>query len=151
MHHRFTAVLRVGIFVVLLVRMVFQSQPVQAGGVPAGYSEYFIPGGAQQLYALLLDNDTATTGNNMNNVITISVAAPVTIYYDHWENNYNNASGVYTNHLGAHFDERYTAVKGDVITFTSPTVPSNPRGTGLTACSGSTVVRSGTTLLGSTN
>ena len=124
--------------------------------IPTGYSEYYIPGGSEQLYALLQDNDSTAVGgngNNMNNVITISIAAPVTIYYDHWEGGYNTGSNA--NHLGALFDEKYTAVKGDVLTFTSPTVPSNPRGTTLTACAGSTVVRSGngstTTLLTTTN
>ncbi len=114
-----------------LTSVLGMSQPAQAG-VVAGFSEYFIPGSADQLRAILLDNDNGIAAdNNLHIVITIPIAVDgVTVYYDHWENGYG--TGV----LGA--DEVYHVNRGQVLTFKSPTVLANPRGTSLTACPGST-------------
>jgi LPXTG-site transpeptidase (sortase) family protein len=103
----------------------------RADGIVGGNSEYFIPGEAGQLRAILVNNDNdPAVGNNLHNVITVSVAMDnTTIYYDHWENGYGTGNTVY--------DERYTANKGTVLVFESPSVPANPRGTSLTACPGS--------------
>jgi LPXTG-site transpeptidase (sortase) family protein len=113
----------------LLLSPIAPRRPVQAE-VPAGESEYFIPGFSQNLLDILrnIDNNPAV-GNNLHNVITVSVGGDnTTIYYDHWENGYST---------GAAGDEVYHANKGDILTFESPSIPSNPRGSSLTACSGS--------------
>jgi hypothetical protein len=99
--------------------------------VPAGASEYFIPGFSQDLRTILvdIDNDPVIT-NTMHNVITVSVGEDnTTVYYDHWENGYGTGT------TGA--DEIYTANKGDILTFESPAIPSNPRGSSLASCPGS--------------
>ena len=82
--------------------------------VPAGESEYFIPGFSQDLRTILvdIDNDPVIT-NTMHNVITVSVGGDnTTVYYDHWENGYGTGT------TGA--DEIYTANKGDILTFRIP-------------------------------
>jgi uncharacterized repeat protein (TIGR01451 family) len=114
----------------LLISPITPSQPVQAE-VPAGESEYFIPGFSQDLRTILvdIDNDPVIT-NTMHNVITVSVGGDnTTVYYDHWENGYGT--------LATGYDERYTANKGDILTFESPAIPSNPRGGSLDSCPGS--------------
>jgi len=56
--------------------------------VVAGFSEYYVPGGVQQVLAILKNNNTLPD-NNMHNVITLPITTPnLTIYYDHWENGY---------------------------------------------------------------
>ncbi len=98
-------------------------ETVQAAA--AGFSEYYIPGGTDQLFQILknIDNDpdlgNALGGggtyavapcNQMHNVITVTVNSDnTTLYYDHWENGYGAGS------IGA--DETYTANKGDVLVF----------------------------------
>lgn len=120
---------------VILALVLSMFGPWQAtqvfAGIPAGYSEYFIPGSTDQLFQILkdIDNDpdlgNALGGggvcviapcNRMHNVITISVAADnVTVYYDHWEDGYGSGNtGNY---------EVYVANKGDVLTFESANIP----------------------------
>ncbi len=107
----------------------FKTQTVKAE-VPAGISEYFIPGFSQDLLYILTNIQVTDLGTNLHNVITISVGGDnTTIYYDHWENGYGTGTTGY--------DEMYTASKGDILTFESPSIPSTPRGGSLTACAGS--------------
>ena len=118
------------VLALLLISPITPSLPVQAD-VPAGDSEYFIPGFSQDLRTILvdIDNDPVIT-NTMHNVITVSVGGDnTTVYYDHWEDGYGT--------LATGYNERYTASKGDILTFESPTIPSNPRGGNLDSCPGS--------------
>ncbi len=101
-----------------------------SAAVPAGYSEYYIPGSTDQLFQILkdIDNDpdlgnalggggscTVTPCNRMHNVTTVSISADnVTVYYDHWENGYGTGS------TGS--DETYVADRGDVLTFESSNI-----------------------------
>ena len=128
---RFLYVFRIGVLLVLLVSTFATPQNASAA-IPAGYSEYYIPGGTDQLFALLrdIDNDpelgnatvfgtsvgTCTTGtipaggvgpcNYMHNVTTVSISSDgVTVYYDHWENGYGTGS--------TGNDEIYVANEGD--------------------------------------
>lgn len=128
MHRRFSIVLRLGLLIVFVAGSFLQSQPAKAG-IVAGYSEYFIPGSAAQLFAVLTDNDSGISGTTLHNVITVSLATDnVKIYYDHWENGYGN--GVTGN------DETYTANRGTVLTFVSDVAGSGH--SGMDACAGST-------------
>ncbi len=114
----------------LLITPIAPRQTVQAE-VPAGQSEYFIPGFSQDLRTILvdIDNDPVIT-NTMHNVITVSVGGDnTTVYYDHWEDGYGT--------LATGYNERYTANKGDILTFESSAIPSNPRGGSLDSCPGS--------------
>lgn len=92
----------------------------------ASAAEYYIPGGANQLFQILKDIDnnpdlgnalggggTCTTApcNQLHNIITVIVDRDdAMVYYDHWENGYLN---------GAAGDETYSAKMGSVVTFTS--------------------------------
>jgi LPXTG-site transpeptidase (sortase) family protein len=135
---RFLHASRLVLLVIVFLLSTFVALQDASAAVPAGYSEYFIPGGTDQLFALLrdIDNDpelgnanvlgtsvgTCTTGtipaggvgpcNYMHNVTTISISSDgVTVYYDHWENGYGSGSVGY--------DEIYVANNGDVLTFES--------------------------------
>jgi LPXTG-site transpeptidase (sortase) family protein len=130
----------------LLASFFGPAQVSHVQAVVAGFSEYFIPGSTDQLFRILqnIDNDfqlgnafgvgTCTTGtvpaggvggcNFMHNIITVSITTDgTTVYYDHWENGYGNAS--------TGNDEVYTANKGDVLVFESSniTVPRTAAGT----------------------
>jgi LPXTG-site transpeptidase (sortase) family protein len=125
--------LRVSRIVVLLFVFLFSifamPQNVSAA-VPAGYSEYYIPGSTDQLFQILkdIDNDpdignalggggtcTVAPCNRMHNVTTVSISSDgVTVYYDHWENGYG--AGNTGN------DETYVVNKGDVLTFESSNI-----------------------------
>jgi LPXTG-site transpeptidase (sortase) family protein len=128
--------IRISVQLSLIIMLGFTAMIPQGSvqaGVAAGYSEYFIPGGADQLYDILYDNQTTITDNNLHSVITIPIAVDgVTVYYDHWEDGYTTGSTPDASM------ETYTANRGQVLTFESPTMPANPRGTSLTACAGST-------------
>jgi LPXTG-site transpeptidase (sortase) family protein len=130
-------IVRTAIIVLALMMPFVVETGIPAHALAAGFSEYYIPGGADQLYAILADNDIGIAGNNLHSVITIPIAVDgVTVYYDHWENGYLT---------GAAGDEVYTANRGQVLTFESPTVPANPRGTSMVACAGSTNPNGATT------
>ncbi len=96
---------------------------------PPGFSEYFIPGPEEQVFDILDNLTTNLNGNNLHSVITMPITTPnMTIYYDHWENGYLT---------GPNGDETYAGgVVGNVLTFESPTIPSNPR-VSTDACTGS--------------
>jgi hypothetical protein len=107
--------LRILMMVVWLVSTFGVVQPVKAE-VPAGDSEYYIPGYSQDLLTILrdIDNDP-NVGTTLHNVVTITVASDnATVYYDHWENGYLS---------GAAGDEVYQANRGDILTFESPSIP----------------------------
>jgi fimbrial isopeptide formation D2 family protein len=118
-------------FIVISILLFSLALPKPAlADVAAGISEYFIPGSADQLRAILVDNDNDLTDNNLHFVITVPVSTNnVRVYFDHWENGYGTGATGY--------DESYTPTKGQVLTFESPTVPANPRGSTLAACAGS--------------
>jgi uncharacterized repeat protein (TIGR01451 family) len=119
------------------LQILIPAQPAKAD-VVAGFSEYYIPGGAEQVLAILKNNQTNITDTNMHNVITLPITTPnLTIYYDHWENGYST---------GAAGDEVYSGYAvGTVLTFESPTIPASPRGTGMNVCAGSTNPNGATT------
>jgi uncharacterized repeat protein (TIGR01451 family) len=120
------------IFIIVASLCLGYPKPVSAA-IASGYSEYYIPGFSDDLMAALDIIETDSVGTQLTNIITISVGNDnVTVYYDHWENGYGFNSATLT---GA--DETYTANRGNVLTFKSTTIPY-PRGTSLTACSGST-------------
>ena len=96
-------------------------QVVQAA-VPAGYSEYYIPGDEDQLWAIFVDLDNAPVlvpGAGTHAVIAVTAAADnTTIYYDHWEDGYdfdpaNPATADETQHVN----------RGDVWEFESSNIP----------------------------
>jgi hypothetical protein len=66
---------------------VLAAVPAGAQQGVAGYSEYFIPGGENEMsLALRSMNETATPGTNTHAVISITAWADNTVvYYDHWE------------------------------------------------------------------
>jgi LPXTG-site transpeptidase (sortase) family protein len=123
---RSALVVKIGIVGVLVVFVIFSSLLVPYSVSAADGKEYYIPGGADQLFQILkdIDNDpdlgnafggggscTTAPCNQLHNVITVVVGQNnAMIYYDHWENGYLN---------GAAGDETYTANKGNVLTFIS--------------------------------
>jgi len=119
------------IFIVALVLQVIPPMQQASADVAGGYSEYFVPGAADDIQSILKDlTNTYTTASTLTNVITMPITAPnLTIYYDHWENGYLE---------GAAGDEVFTGFTvGNVVTFKSTQIP-NPRGASLTACANST-------------
>ncbi len=100
--------------------------------VPAGYSEYFIPGGEDQLWAIYvdLDNDPVLVeADGMHAVIAVTSAADdTTIYYDHWEDGYDAVPAT-----PGPSTEIFTLDIGDVQEFESSNIPI-PRGTSLNVC-----------------
>ena len=100
--------------------------------VPAGYSEYYIPGDEEQLALIWGDigqtGGIAVTGANATRHTIISVVAwsdNTTVYYDHWENGYNFDPNDPTS-----ADETYTLNKGESKIFDSTGIPVYSRGTG---------------------
>lgn len=109
---------------VLLVGMLVAGMGY--GAVPAGYSEFYIPGDEGDL--LYFHNDiNSDTWTDTHTVISVVAWAPSTvIYYDHWENGYDFdpenpeelVGGVHT------YDEKVTlANRGDIHVFESTTIP----------------------------
>ena len=115
------------------------AHPVQqvSANVPAGFSEYFVPGASDDLYKILYDLSTFTD-TQFTNILTMPITSNnLTIYYDHWENGYLS---------GPAGDEVYSGLTvGQIVTFKSTTIPIPTRGTNLNACSGSTNPRGTTT------
>ena len=100
--------------------------------VPAGYSEYFIPGGEDQLWAIYedLDNDPdLVEADGMHAVIAVTAAADdTTVYYDHWEDGYDAVPAT-----PGPSTEVYVLDTGNVQEFESSNIPI-PRGSTLNAC-----------------
>jgi uncharacterized repeat protein (TIGR01451 family) len=110
-------------------------QVVQAA-VPAGYSEYYIPGGSDQLWAIFedLDNDPdLVEDQGLHAVIAVTASTDnTTIYYDHWEDGYDFVLNDPTT-----ADEQYVLNQGEVQPFETSNIPI-PRGDGtMTDCGGS--------------
>ena len=124
-------VVRISGIGVLIVFVVFSSLLAPYSVSAADGKEYYIPGGADQLFQILkdIDNDpdlgnafggggtcAVAPCNQLHNIITVVVGQNnAMIYYDHWENGYLE---------GETGDETYSASMGDVFTFISDlTVP----------------------------
>ncbi|MFQ5667656.1 MAG: hypothetical protein ACE5I7_14685 [Candidatus Binatia bacterium] len=104
-------------------------------GVPAGISEYYVPGATQQLWDIFKNLDDAPTldpSQGMHNVTSITGATDnTTVYYDHWENGYN----LDPNNPAATADETFVINRGQVQRLESSNIPVSPRGSGtLPAC-----------------
>jgi len=103
-------------------------QVVQAA-VPAGYSEYYIPGESDQLWDIFedLDDDPVLVeADGIHSVIAVTASSDnTTIYYDHWENGY----GFDPTQPGTTADEIRYSNQGDVQEFESSNIPVRPRGT----------------------
>jgi uncharacterized repeat protein (TIGR01451 family) len=116
----------VSLFVVFFLLTGVDDTVVQAD-VPAGYQEYYVPGGEQQLWDILWDlNPTnLNSANGMHAVISVVAAEDTTIYYDHWEDTYDfDPANPVTS-----ADETVTLLQGQVHYFESSGIPINPRGT----------------------
>jgi hypothetical protein len=66
--------------------------PIAKADVSVGFSEYFIPGAADDIRDVL--NDLSPfTGDTFLNVITMPITTPnLTVYHGHWENGYLTGS-----------------------------------------------------------
>lgn len=111
----------------LLISLVLPAG-VEAG-VVTGYSEFYIPGGEEQLFAIFQDlptNSKPNPANGMHAVISVTATTDdTTLYYDHWEDGYD----LDPNDPASTADETYTLSQGDVQRFESSSIPVNPRGT----------------------
>jgi uncharacterized repeat protein (TIGR01451 family) len=128
------------VLVVSLQFLLFLSPRPAEAAVVAGFSEYYIPGFSDDLMAILDDIEIKqAVGDELTNLITISVGGDVTLYYDHWENGLGSTTTA---------DETYTASKGDVLTFKTTNVPY-PRdgggGANVDDCTGGSTYPSGGT------
>lgn len=117
----------VSLFAVFLLLTSVNDDAVRAA-VPAGYQEYYVPGGEQQLWDILwdMDNTNMNAAAGMHAVISVVAAADTTVYYDHWEDTYDFDP---TN-PAATADQIVTLLQGQVYYFESSSIPINPRGTG---------------------
>lgn len=97
--------------------------------IPSGYLEFYIPGGAQQVWDILSDldnNPDLIEANGLHTVIGVTATLDQsTIYYDHWEDGYDFDE----NNPVATADESYVLDQGDVQEFESSNIPVSPRGT----------------------
>jgi|GEM_PF-1329794 len=111
----------------LLVALVLPLNAVEAQ-TPSGYSEYYIPGGTEQLWDIYvnLDNDPVLlAAQGMHAVIAVTATLDdTTIYYDHWEDTYDFDP----NNPTATADETHVLQQGMVQEFESSNIPI-PRGT----------------------
>lgn len=124
--------LKVFLCSVLVVGLVSQVVPkyfYKSQAIPSGYLEFYIPGGAQQVWDILsnLDNDPdLVEAQGLHNVIGVTATLDdSTIYYDHWEDGYDFDEG----NPAATADESYVLDQGDVQEFESSNIPVSPRGT----------------------
>ena len=87
--------------------------------VPAGYSEYYIPGDEDNLsLALCTHGGAACTSTATHSVISVTGWADTTaVYYDHWENGYNFDPANPTT-----ADETYNLNTGQRLIFESATI-----------------------------
>jgi uncharacterized repeat protein (TIGR01451 family) len=103
--------------------------PAQAGSV-AGYTEYFIPGPEEQLWAIIDDISDDAGGNinialGMHCVISITATGDeTTVYYDHWEDGYDFDP----DNPDATADRKDILQAGEVKEYVGGSIPVNPRG-----------------------
>ena len=95
----------------------------------AGYSDYYIPGPADQLWNIFYDLSPTfwepVNSSGLRSIISVTATLANTIvYYDHWENGYNFDS----NNPTATADEIYNLSAGGVKIFESKNVSVSPRG-----------------------
>ncbi|MBN1314762.1 MAG: DUF11 domain-containing protein [Anaerolineales bacterium] len=125
----------------ILTLSIIVGMPVINAAVPAGYSEFFVPGGDEQLWDILVDLDNYDPNNypsytleadeGMHAVISIVAAADsTTIYYDHWEDGY----GFDPADPAGTADEIVYLDEGEVQVFETSHIPIDPRGTELVDC-----------------
>ncbi|GIK42091.1 MAG: hypothetical protein BroJett011_59240 [Chloroflexota bacterium] len=101
---------------------------VQAGSSYTGYSEYYIPGPAQQLWDIFQDidnNPDLLEAQGLRTIIAVTASADATtLYYDHWEDGYeaNPLNPVQAS------SEQYTINEGNVQRFEGRNIPI-PRAT----------------------
>ncbi|MDM8517700.1 DUF4347 domain-containing protein [Desulfobacterales bacterium HSG16] len=115
--------------------VAFSSEACQSwdhvAAVAAGFTEYYIPGEASQLWDIFVDIDNdpvlkpdEASGGGLHTVISATATSDgTTLYYDHWEDGYDadqlNPGGT---------TEVVTLNKGDVHNFEGNNVPVDPRG-----------------------
>jgi uncharacterized repeat protein (TIGR01451 family) len=111
---------------ILILLLCVLSASYSYGAMGAGYSEYYIPGDELSMWRIFntLDASGPTT---MHCLISMTSWTDNTqVYYDHWENGYNFDP----DNPGGTADEIVTLTNaGDVHTFESGNIPTNPRGT----------------------
>jgi hypothetical protein len=113
---------------IVVTLFILSANPFALAAIPAGYSEYYIPGDEDQLWAIFedLDNDPdLDEADGIHCVIAVTAYTDATtIYYDHWEvGGYNFDPGTPST-----ADETYTLNKGEMQRFESSNIPI-PRGT----------------------
>ncbi len=119
--------LTVGVLAALL------ASPLRAA-VPAGYSEFVVPGDEDAMYDVLQDisGNDVNAAQGMYSAISVTAwANDVTVYYDHWENGYTFDP----QDPDATADQVVVINRGQTHTFTSRHVPI-PRSNSMTACGG---------------
>ncbi|MFH1984954.1 MAG: C25 family cysteine peptidase [Pseudomonadota bacterium] len=150
--HRFV---RLGLFVALcaLVMLPAAVSTVHAA-VSSGYSEYYIPGRTEQMWAVFSDMDNKIAVNlgqatqldaaqGMHSVISITVTGDnTTVYYDHWEDGYDFDPA----NPDATYDQKWVRNAGEVITLTGDNIPVNPRGTSVYYDGGDRIYVAGTSV-----
>jgi len=115
----------------LIVFGAIATQPVH-GAIFAGYSEYYIPGSEEQMWAVFEDLDIRIgapildIAQGIHTEISITVTGDnTTVYYDHWEDGYDFDP----NNPDTTFDQKWVRDAGEVITLSENNIPVNPRGT----------------------
>jgi uncharacterized repeat protein (TIGR01451 family) len=124
---------------ILVILLFVFSASYSYAAVPAGYSEYFIPGDEVSMWTIFNSLDAAAT-TTMHTVISVTAwSANTKVYYDHWE----SCKGIPVGSVGctngynfdpdnpdATADEIVTLTNaGDQRVFESSNIPTNPRGT----------------------
>jgi uncharacterized repeat protein (TIGR01451 family) len=102
--------------------------PRALADVPAGYTEYFVPGDEDQLWAIYRNNDNSPRlirNDGTRAVVSVtSFADDVDVYYDHWEDGYDSDV---TNPVST--TKHVELDQGEYVVFESEEIPL-PRGTG---------------------
>ena len=121
---------KVGRFLALLLLVVFWLAVGQAYGATAsGYSEYYIPGDEDFMFAIFDDiNNVVVAADGMHTIISVTAyAGDTTIYYDHWEDGYDFDPNLPVSTA----DESFPLTgPGDVAVFEESNIPL-PRATNL--------------------
>ncbi|MFA6053974.1 MAG: SdrD B-like domain-containing protein [Thermodesulfovibrionales bacterium] len=124
---------------ILVILLFVFSASYSYAAVPAGYSDYYIPGDEVSMWTIFNSLDAAAT-TTMHTVISVTAwSANTKVYYDHWE----SCKGIPVGSVGctngynfdpdnpdATADEIVTLTNtGDQRVFESSNIPTNPRGT----------------------